>query len=313
MHYPIFSEENKGEPVGYTIVSGTFVDDELVGDAEVLFPDGERYVGGIVEGRMHTTGDNTGTYYYLNNDVHTGSWSNGLRNGYGVMVFAATADAGEERYEGEWAADKMEGRGRYTHADGSYYDGMWSGGRMHGPGGVFVFANQNKYTGDFAFDLKHGYGVLEYARGGRYSGHWVNDVAEGEGEVVYEGGEVFRGSFARGLKSGPGELTFTNGDRLQGTWAEDRLDGPGVMRYGATGNVYEGEFKEDLRDGNGTLFDVATNSRFEGLWAQGRRHGPGKLFFADGSCATGEWVEGLPAGPLTYHLAPNSPWLDAEM
>lgn len=45
-------------------------------------------------------------------------------------MYAATATTGEERYEGEWKADKMDGVGKYFHSDGSVYDGEWADGKV---------------------------------------------------------------------------------------------------------------------------------------------------------------------------------------
>lgn len=52
-----------------------------------VYPDGERYEGGLQDGKMH----GKGVYKYANGDQHVGEWRNGLRHGPGVMVFAATS------------------------------------------------------------------------------------------------------------------------------------------------------------------------------------------------------------------------------
>lgn len=89
LYYPIFGTDDteggkgNGQPKieGYTILSGTFRDDQLVGDGTIEYPDGEKYVGQIHEGRMH----GIGTYYYKNGDRHVGHWLNGVRYGHGTF------------------------------------------------------------------------------------------------------------------------------------------------------------------------------------------------------------------------------------
>jgi hypothetical protein len=51
-------------------------------------------------------------------------------HGRGSMVFARTDAVGEEKYEGDWKQDRMNGIGKYYHADGSLYDGGWLDGRV---------------------------------------------------------------------------------------------------------------------------------------------------------------------------------------
>jgi hypothetical protein len=60
-----------------------------------------------------------GTYKYANGDVYTGSFSDGLRTGTGLCVFA-----NGERFEGQWSADAISllGTGRLTLADGTTHD-----------------------------------------------------------------------------------------------------------------------------------------------------------------------------------------------
>eukprot|EP00960_Hanusia_phi_P042710 755671-Hanusia_phi.AAC.2 len=43
-----------------------------------------------------------------------------------------------ECYEGEWQADRMHGKGRYTYSTGKVYDGMWAEDRPHGEGEAFA-------------------------------------------------------------------------------------------------------------------------------------------------------------------------------
>ena len=59
-----------------------------------------------------------------NGAIYTGSWNNdNQRQGLGLQVWKDGSV-----YEGQWAADKANGRGRLIHADGDVYEGFWKNG-----------------------------------------------------------------------------------------------------------------------------------------------------------------------------------------
>lgn len=286
------------------IVEGNFENDQLIGDAHIFYPDGEEYIGTVVDGKSH----GKGIYHYNNKDIYDGEWCNGLRNGYGTMIFFVQDGNIQEIYQGEWKDDTMDGNGIYKHADGSIYEGLWSNGKMHGYG-ILYYANGNIYRGDFYRDLKHGKGELVYSEGGKYIGDWVDDVAHGYGCVEYEGGEMYIGEFSYGFKCGNGKLTLPDGDMLYGIWKDDKLIGNAKMVYHETGNIYLGEFDGAIRSGHGQLLEISTNTIYEGQWINNTRHGEGKIIFPDKSYAIGQWSNGKPLD-LKYILPDNSPWLD---
>lgn len=49
--------------------------------------------------------------------------------------------------------DKMHGKGKYTYADGSVYDGQWQNSKMHGKG-TYIYPNHDTYEGEFVEDQK---------------------------------------------------------------------------------------------------------------------------------------------------------------
>ena len=53
--------------------------------------------------------------------------SEGKRKGHGIKVFK-----NGDKYEGEWARDKANGKGKFWHSDGDYYEGFWLDDKAHG-------------------------------------------------------------------------------------------------------------------------------------------------------------------------------------
>lgn len=68
--------------------------------------------------------------------------------------------------------------------------------KMHGYG-VYTYANQEQYYGNFDEGKKSGYGVFAFKDGTIFEGQWKHDVREGYGE-----------------------LKLPNGDRIIGQWSD---------------------------------------------------------------------------------------------
>ena len=58
--------------------------------------------------------------------------------GYGL------SKVGEEKYQGEWKKDLMDGFGVYTYASGAIYKGQWTAGKQHG-NGTYEFPDGSVY------------------------------------------------------------------------------------------------------------------------------------------------------------------------
>mmetsp|Transcript_10910 Transcript_10910/g.22100 ORF Transcript_10910/g.22100 Transcript_10910/m.22100 type:complete len:230 (-) Transcript_10910:224-913(-) len=86
-------------------------------------------------------------------------------------------------YEGERnSAGQWEGRGRYTFADGSVYEGEWRANQQDGHG-TFRFHSGNLYYGQWKAGKKHGHGTFGYADGRVEVGTYVADRDVGEGAM----------------------------------------------------------------------------------------------------------------------------------
>lgn len=105
-----------------------------------------------------------------------------LRNGRGVYVDGA---AEEQRYEGEWVDDAMQGRGTFCYASGAKYEGEFVANKYEGHG-TFTFPDGSVYDGSFKESQMHGAGTFTDGQGVQWSGKFYNGTGPGlsHGAVV---------------------------------------------------------------------------------------------------------------------------------
>ena len=72
----------------------------------------------------------------------------------------------------------------FVYANGDKYDGDWNDEEMNGKG-VYYYANGDKYDGEFNHNKKNGKGVFYYANGGKYDGEWKDNKKSGKGVYYY--------------------------------------------------------------------------------------------------------------------------------
>lgn len=240
-----------------------------------------------------------GTRVYPNNDRYEGLFSEGKRDGHGVMQYASGAS-----YRGEWRANLFDGRGHYESLDytyhGSYlqglkhghgklvgtqvYEGEFRNDKMHGSGRLDD--DRGAYEGEFAAGLFHGRGRFETPEG-VYDGTFERGVFHGEGRFLFAKGGSYEGEYHKGQKHGTGQRVFVNGTAYSGTYKHDKLDF-GTMRY-ANGDQYVGSWRDDAPHGRGV--SCKNGERYEGQFHNGMYHGHGKYTFREGTYE-GEYVLG---------------------
>lgn len=150
-------------------------------------------------------------------------------------------------YEGDFINGYAHGKGKYTYADGGYYEGSWKNDKQDGTG-VDVQANGERYEGDFRGGLKNGYGVYTWRDGSKYEGDFVDGAQEGRGTYTASTGEKYSGDWIGGLEHGDGVMEYPNG------------------------TIYRGEFKNSMRDGKGTLIIPGEGQR-ESIWKNDKEVG----------------------------------------
>lgn len=83
---------------------------------------------------------------------------------------------------------------------------------MHGVG-VYVWANGDRYTGEWRSGAMHGHGTYEYVSSGQtYTGNYQAGKKHGEGTMTFADGSVFTGAFKNGDML-EGTVVYASGDR----------------------------------------------------------------------------------------------------
>ena len=114
-----------------------------------------------------------------------------------------------------------------VYANGERYEGDFVNGKRHGRGRM-EYANGDVYEGEYNMGKRHGQGTMTYAAGSSYTGAWENSVKSGKGRFVQASGEVYEGDFSGGTFDGFGTYTFKNGNTFMGDWKAGKRDGKGV-------------------------------------------------------------------------------------
>lgn len=73
-----------------------------------------------------------------------------------------------DSYEGEYEADKFNGKGKYLWKNKTQYIGDFKMGFMEGEG--IWRSKKDSYEGQYYKNMKHGYGVYRWGNGRVYEG-----------------------------------------------------------------------------------------------------------------------------------------------
>jgi hypothetical protein len=181
---------------------------------------------------------------------YEGPISNGIPNGYGVLVYD-----NDDRYEGDVRRGVPNGRGMFVFADNSRYEGQVSRGKPNGQG-AFTFSNGDKYSGGMLAGQPHGEGTFRFALGDSYSGQFYLGQAKGSGVFKSAQGIRCEGRFFSSNLSGEGSCSYPRGFGVAsyvGEFRKGQPEGRGRIVY-LNGNSFAGEFR------NGRPFNPRTMS-----------------------------------------------------
>jgi hypothetical protein len=190
------------------------------------------------------------------------------------------------RYEGEFAANKKHGLGRFVYPDGSVYEGEWHMGAANGYGVKWDAQGRMTTCGrakNNALDKS-----CPVPRSKLPYGSFLPPSASAADLVMPAGGWYIGDvSPATNLPHGIGTHFGASGVEIaSGEWNEGALHGDGSATL-PTGELYSGSFSHGLRHGHGRCTWPDEQTTYEGMWSEGRMSGIGRQELPDGSAFEG--------------------------
>ena len=165
----------------------------------------------------------------VNGDIYIGDFKNNLRHGIGICYYFNGSE-----YKGAWQGDKQHGNGALTYSDGRIRSGFWSENIYQGPAdprtkGPTALPQspapipKEKLEGCQSGNCKNGRGIYLYADGNRYEGDFQNGLPNGTGKISYYNGDVYEGEIEKGSLHGKGIMISANGNKVQGIWESGKF------------------------------------------------------------------------------------------
>ncbi|XP_015214850.2 alsin isoform X1 [Lepisosteus oculatus] len=186
--------------------------------------------------------------------TYTGTFKNGLEDGYGEYIIPNKSLNKNDHYQGHWKEGKMHGYGIYRYATGEVYEGSFQDNMRHGHGmfrsGKLTSSSPSVFIGQWVQDKKTGYGVFDdIIRGEKYMGMWQDDQRQGNGVIVTQFGLYYEGAFNSNKMMGTGILLSEDDTTYEGEFLEDwTLNGKGTLTM-PNGDYFEGTFSGEWGSG----------------------------------------------------------------
>ncbi|KAM4537906.1 alsin isoform 1-T1 [Fundulus diaphanus] len=240
--HDVGSSVSKSEPPISRTASYTFYKDGRLKDVT--------YEGRWLAGKPH----GRGILKWPDGRIYTGSFKNGLEDGFGEFVGPNKALGKDDIYQGYWKEGKMNGLGTYRYASGEVYDGSFQDGMRQGHGmlrsGKHNTSSPSVFIGQWLQDKKTGYGVFDdITKGEKYMGMWQDHQRQGMGVVVTQFGLYYEGAFKDNKMMGTGILLSEDDTTYEGEFSDDwTLSGKGVLTM-PNGDYLEGSFSGEWGSG----------------------------------------------------------------
>ena len=244
---------------------GEIRDNVLCGEGKIIFPSGNKYEGGISYGLRH----GHGIYRDSNGLIYEGEFVHGIKEGYGRLK------KGSITYEGTFHNGMMEGYGRMSWDNGDQYEGEFKNNKINGVGTMYWADLGEKYTGQWKDNKENGFGIyIWYEKNSnskslrnRYIGYWINGVREGYGVFFYSNDTKYEGFWENNEKNGFGVFRFKNGTSYIGDFVQDRMVNyltEGIVRLNLDeGNYfdYDDSLDRKTKRGNYNITSQEENSK----------------------------------------------------
>ncbi len=208
---------------------------------------------------------------------------------------------GDDKYKGGTSSENvLHGYGEYLWADGQKYCGEWKNDKRTGLG-VYFYPNNNRYEGQLFDSKHHGYGVFYLENESKYLGELQENNFHGYGVFRWLSGDRYEGQWKNNSRTGKGVYYYNDGNIYEGDFVDGGRSGKGVFLF-KSGDRYEGDFANDTFDGIGTYY-FSGGDVYKGDWNNGARTGKGVYYFDDGSIYEGVFLSGKFHGKGTFNNA----------
>ncbi len=199
------------------------------------------------------------------------------------------------------------GRGQMSWSNGDTYSGEFANNLRHGWGTYIERSSGKVWAGQWRYDRMHGRGTLTCPVGSSggssqtktYDGMFSNGLRHGSGSQNFPSGASYFGEWVRDQREGLGEYRFGNGDIYRGWFRANKRSGSGILKS-ANGNTFDGEWRDDCQV-QGRFVNAASGSEYNGSFdAEGKMSGYGLFRWPDSSTYAGEWVQNMAHGYGVY-------------
>jgi hypothetical protein len=117
-------------------------------------------------------------------------------------------------------------------ADGAFYKGHMTNGRITGGHGVYQSAFNEVLSGHFVHGVLHGKdGMCRNHAGEVFEGTWDTGQLHGEGKYKNDRGDWYEGWFEHGLRHGRGAAKYRDRGFYRGYFAHDMFHGKGELHF----------------------------------------------------------------------------------
>ena len=175
-------------------IEGFWREGTLEGWGRVTDEDGQIFEGYFINGKINGKGmkKNINGYSYVgefflgmkegfgkeenNKIVYEGEFHKDLKSGKGICIFKLL----EEKYEGEFDNNIINGQGYYEWKNGNNFKGNFINGKMNGIG-LFIWKDGSKYYGNYKDNVKEGKGKFTWPNGKSFEGNFLNGKPNGKG------------------------------------------------------------------------------------------------------------------------------------
>jgi len=181
-------------------------------------------------------------------DIYTNS-----KCGYGELTYSD----GSQKL-GIFYNDEFRGWNTYINSDGILFVGYFVKDKLNGKGLKYDLENDHLYKGDFADNLRHGYGT-DIRKTSKYEGQFFFDKKCGKGQVILKAGDIYKGEFKDNRITGFGHYIWKgNHHEYIGNFLDGKFHGEGMYKFG-NNQYFKGTYNNGIKEGKGVLVDQNNN------------------------------------------------------